>query len=80
MPVEHQVEIMNLSYKTSRQFGAMIADAITDGSARPVDPTIAGAMLHAAVNVASDVRIAERSNMQVVEKFVRPLFSGLLKP
>jgi AcrR family transcriptional regulator len=80
MPVEHQVEIMSLSYKTSRQFGAMIADAITDGSARPVDSSIAGAMLHAAVNVASDVRIAERSNMQVAEKFVRPLFNGLLKP
>jgi hypothetical protein len=80
MPPEHQVEIMNLSYKTSRQFGAMIADAIADGSARAVDPTIGGAMLHAAVNVASDIRIGERPNLQVVEKFVRPLFNGLLKP
>ncbi|HEY7798284.1 MAG TPA: TetR/AcrR family transcriptional regulator [Hyphomonadaceae bacterium] len=80
MPPEHQVEIMNLSYKTSRQFGAMIADAIADGSARAVDPTIGGAMLHAAVNVASDIRIVERPNLQVVDKFVRPLFSGLLNP
>ncbi len=80
MPPEHQVEIMNLSYKTSRQFGAMIADAIADGSARPIDPTIVGAMLHAAVNVASDVRIAERPNLQVAGKFVGPLFNGLLKP
>jgi AcrR family transcriptional regulator len=80
MPPEHQVEIMNLSYKTSRQFAAMIADAITDGSARPVDPSIAGAMLHAAVNAASDIRIAERPNLQVAGNFVRPLFNGLLKP
>jgi AcrR family transcriptional regulator len=80
MPPEHQVEIMNLSYKTSRQFGAMIADAITDGSARAIDPAIGGPMLHAAVNVASDIRIVERPNLQVVEKFVRPLFSGLLNP
>ena len=80
MPPEHQVEIMSLSYKTSRQFGAMIADAIIDGSARPADPSIGGAMLHAAVNVASDIRIVERPNLQVVEKFVRPLFDGLLKP
>jgi AcrR family transcriptional regulator len=80
MPPEHQVEIMSLSYKTSRQFGAMIADAITDGSVRAADPSIGGAMLHAAVNVASDIRIVERPNLQVVEKFVRPLFNGLLKP
>jgi AcrR family transcriptional regulator len=81
MPHEHQVEIMSLSYKVNRQFSAMIADAIADGSVRPVDPAIAGAMLHAAVNVASDVRILQMSKeMQVVEKFVRPLFNGLLKP
>jgi len=78
MPQEHQVEIISQSYKVSRQFSAMIADAVTDGSARPVDPAVAGALLHAAINVASDVRIlAIAQDADIVGRFVQVLFGGL---
>jgi AcrR family transcriptional regulator len=78
MPQENQGEIMSLSYRVSRQFAAMISDAIADGSIRPVDPNVAGAMLHAAVNVASDVRILNFAHDQdIVGRFVRTLFCGL---
>ena len=78
MPQEHQVEIMSLSYKVSRQFSSMISDAIADGSARAVDPAVAGAMLHAAINVASDMRILAISReSDIVGRFVHALFGGL---
>lgn len=78
MPQEHQVEISAESYKVSRQFSSMIADAVADGSVRPVDPAVAGAMLHAAINVASDVRILTMAReSDIIGRFVNTLFSGL---
>lgn len=78
MPQEHQVEIMSQSYKVSRQFSSMIADAVADGSVRAVDPAVAGAMLHAGINVASDVRILAISHEAgIVGRFMQTLFGGL---
>ena len=78
MPQEHQVEIISQSYKVSRQFSAMIADAVADGSARAVDPAVAGALLHAAINVASDLRILEISREgDISASFMQALFGGL---
>jgi len=78
MPSEHQAEIIAQSNTISRQFGAMIADAMADGSVRPVDPAIAGALLHAAVNVAADVReLSLATEPDLVARFVRALFGGL---
>ncbi len=78
MPQDYQVEIMSQFDRVSRQFAAMIADAIADGSIRPVDPAIAGALVHAAVNVASDVRVLDFSNdPDIAGRFARAIFSGL---
>ncbi len=80
MPPEQQVEIIGHSYRISRQFAAMVADAIADGSARPVDPAVAGAMVHAAINIASDVRVLKMINEpDIVRRFVRPLFVGFMR-
>ncbi|HVY89420.1 MAG TPA: TetR/AcrR family transcriptional regulator [Hyphomonadaceae bacterium] len=81
MPHEHQVEIVSLSYKVSRQFSAMIADAISEGSARPVDPAIAGALINAAINVGADIRMMRRPMPErLANDYARPLFTGLLRP
>jgi AcrR family transcriptional regulator len=78
MPQEHQVEIMSQSYKVSRQFSSMIADAVADGSVRAVDPAVGGAMLHAGINVASDVRILTISReADIIGRFMQTLFGGL---
>jgi AcrR family transcriptional regulator len=81
MPRELQAEIMGLSYKASRQFSSMVADAITDGSAKPVDAAVAGAMVHAAVNVASDLLTIRgvQKDEALVREYVRVLFGGLLR-
>jgi AcrR family transcriptional regulator len=81
MPHEHQVEIVSLSYKASRQFSAMIADAISEGSVRAVDPAIAGALINAAINVGADIRMMRRPMPErLVNDHARPLFTGLLRP
>ena len=80
MPPEHQVEIVAQSYRVSRQLASMMADAIADGSGRAVDPTVAGSMIHAAINISSDARILQMAKEPaIVERFVRPLFAGFLK-
>ena len=81
MPHEHQVEIMSSSYKTSRHFASMIADAISEGSVRSIDPAVAGPLFSAAINVASDVRMTQMATHdRVVRDYARPLFNGLVKP
>ena len=80
MPPEQQVEIISRSYRISRQFAAMMADAIADGSARAVDPAVAGAMVHAAINIASDARMLKMSSEpDIVQRFVRPIFAGFTR-
>jgi AcrR family transcriptional regulator len=80
MPPEQKVEILGRSYRVSRQFAAMVADAIADGSARPVDPVVAGAMVHAAINISSDARMLQMANEpDIVRRFVRPLFAGFMR-
>jgi hypothetical protein len=80
MPPEQQVEIISRSYRISRQFAAMMADAIADGSARAVDPAVAGAMVHAAINIASDARMLKMSSEpDIVQRFVRPIFAGFMR-
>ena len=57
------------------------AHGAADGSARAVDPAVAGAMLHAAINVASDMRILTISReSDIVGRFVHALFGGLSRP
>jgi AcrR family transcriptional regulator len=80
MPREHQVEILNLSYKTARQFAAMIADAIAEGTARPVDPVIAAHLLNASINAAADLRWRSAPENRDPLVYARPLFCGILKP
>ncbi len=80
MPPEHQVEILNQSYRASRQFAAVVSDAIADGSGRAVDSSVAGAMVHAAINISSDAALLKMSREpDIVERFVKPLFAGFLK-
>lgn len=79
MPPEHKAEIIGHSYRISRQFASMVVDAITDGSARAVDPMVAGAMVHAAINITADARpLSIAQEPDIVARFIRPIFAGFL--
>jgi AcrR family transcriptional regulator len=80
MPREHQVEILNLSFKTARQFAAMISDGISEGSVRAVDPIIAAHLLNAAINAAADLRWRNSPANRDALVYARPLFCGILQP
>ena len=79
MPPEHKAEILGHSYRISRQFASMIVDGITDGSGRSVDPMVAGAMVHAAINIAADARpLSMAQEPDIIARFIRPIFAGFL--
>jgi AcrR family transcriptional regulator len=61
------------------RFADMVADGIIDGSARAVDARIAGQMLMAQVNSASELRawVPDLTPDNSVDLFVQPLFKGL---
>jgi AcrR family transcriptional regulator len=81
MPREYQVEILNLSYRTARQFAAMISDGIAEGSIRAVDPIIAAHLLNAAINAAADLRwLKAMPESRDPLVYARPLFCGILTP
>jgi AcrR family transcriptional regulator len=80
MPPDHQAEIIAQSHRAGRSFAAMIADAVTEGSARAVDPTIAAHLLNAAINVASEIQPLRMSDGQTDPAvYARALFFGLLQ-
>lgn len=80
MPPEQKADIVDRSYRVSRQFAAMVSDAIADGSARAVDPMVAGSMLNAAINITADARVLEMAaEPDIVQRFVRPILAGFMR-
>ena len=61
------------------RFADMISDGIVDGSGRICDPRIAGQMMMAQINSASELRnwVPEVTADSSVDLYVRPLFKGL---
>jgi hypothetical protein len=61
------------------RFTDMISDGIIDGSARECDARIAGQMLMAQVNSASELRnwVPDLTADNSVDLYVRPMFKGL---
>ena len=66
----------------SERTAGMIADAIADGSVRPVDPIIAGQFVTGMINAAAELSkwsptVTEQT---AAELFVRPAMMGIFKP
>jgi len=61
------------------RFSGMISDGMVDGSARACDARVAGEMLMAMINSASELRnwVSDVTPDNSVELYVRPLFKGL---
>jgi hypothetical protein len=61
------------------RFSGMISDGMIDGSARACDGRIAGEMLMAMINSASELRnwVPDLTPDNSVDLYVRPLFKGL---
>jgi AcrR family transcriptional regulator len=76
---EKRREMLRQMDQVVGRFADMVADGIIDGSARAVDARIAGQMLMAQVNSASELRAwaPDVTPDNSVDLFVQPLFKGL---
>ncbi len=65
--------------RVSDRFAAMISDAITQGSIRPVDPVIAAQLVNAALNAAAslDMAVPGASRTDAATLYAKPLLMGL---
>jgi hypothetical protein len=61
------------------RFSDMISDGMVDGSARVCDARIAGQMMMAMINSASELRnwVSDVTPDNSVDLYMRPLFKGL---
>jgi AcrR family transcriptional regulator len=72
-------EMLELMDQIVVRFVDMISDGIIDGSVRPCDPRIAGEMVMAQINSASELRnwVTDVTADNSVDLYLKPLFKGL---
>jgi len=83
LPAEMRGAMIERSDRMAMRFAGMIADGITEGSIRPVDPMIAGQSVMGVINAASDMRHwaqARNSVDEAVRLYLHPLTHGLYTP
>jgi AcrR family transcriptional regulator len=79
LPLEIRADMADRYTRISERFAGMIADGISEGSVRPVDPLVAAHMLSALLNAAASLGswLPGLEKAQVSGLFVRPLLLGL---
>ncbi|HVY90561.1 MAG TPA: TetR/AcrR family transcriptional regulator [Hyphomonadaceae bacterium] len=76
---ETRIDMLRQMGHVVERFTDMVSDGIMDGSARVCDPRVAGQMLMAMVNSASELKnwVPDLTAENSVELYARPLFKGL---
>lgn len=72
--------LIERSARTTERFAAMIADGVSEGVVRPVDPAIAAHMLKVAINAAADIEswVKGATRAEGVRLLALPTLRGLL--
>lgn len=80
LPPELRAGVVERSDHIARRFAGMVADGITVGSIRPVDPLVCGQFLMSSLNVAFELRTAipDDSVGPCVRQYCRLVLDGLL--
>jgi AcrR family transcriptional regulator len=81
LPEEMRPDLMADFTRQAERAAGMFADAIADGSVRPVDPVIAGEFLTGMINAAAELRhwSPDVSESLAADLFVRPALFGLFR-
>jgi AcrR family transcriptional regulator len=68
--------------RLSERFAAMTVDGMTDGTIRPVHPSIAAQLVAGMISAAADLTrwVPDAAPSDAADLFARPLFEGLLRP
>lgn len=79
LPVEFREGVIDSSNRMARRFAGMIADGITEGSLRAVDPMIASQMLMCTINSAYELRgwAAGMTPADAIATYASTLATGL---
>ncbi len=82
LPAAMRLKILRDWDRVSDRFAGMISDGVAEGSISAVDPVIAGQMIMAVINSASELSSWMRNvrPSDVFAIYVRPAFVGLLTP
>jgi len=80
LPDEMRAAKLSATERLDQRFVALLVDGMQDGSIRPLDQAIAGALVSGMVNAAVllDRWVPDVTGENALELFVRPLFEGLL--
>jgi AcrR family transcriptional regulator len=64
-----------------RRFMGLVCDGVADGGIRPVDAQIAGCLIMISIDAAANLRTwIDVGPEEITQLYVRPLFTGLLRP
>jgi hypothetical protein len=79
LPLSMRQEMIETYSRISNRFAGVIADGITAGSMRAVDPIIGAQMLSATLNASAEYRwwVPDATADQVDELYAKPLLMGL---
>ena len=79
LPEQMRQIMVEHSNRVSDRFASMISDGITEGTMRPVDPSIAAQMLNATLNACADLGylVPDVRPKAAASVFVRPLLMGV---
>ena len=82
LPLSMRQEMIETYSRISNRFAGVIADGITAGSMRAVDPIIGAQMLSATLNASAEYRwwVPDATADQVDELYAKPLLMGLFAP
>lgn len=79
LPPSMRQEMIDAYGQVSNRFAGVIADGITEGSIRPVDPMIGAQMFSATLNASAEYRwwVPGASSEQTHELYAKPMLMGL---
>lgn len=82
LPLSMRQEMIETYSRISNRFAGVIADGITAGSMRAVDPIVGAQMLSATLNASAEYRwwVPEATADQADELYAKPLLMGLFAP
>jgi AcrR family transcriptional regulator len=82
LPLSMRQEMIETYSRISNRFAGVIADGITAGSMRAVDPIVGAQMLSATLNASAEYRwwVPDATADQVDELYAKPLLMGLFAP
>lgn len=79
LPEDIRETMVDQAFRVSQRFSSMIADGVTSGAVRPVDPSIAAQMINGALNASAELPfwVENLDTDEAARLFARPMLMGM---